>query len=167
MFELKPISLDSIPAALERAERYRLLNEPTEAESICLDVIDVDPNNQRALTVLLLALTDQFEANERPSAVAEATKILLRLDDDYRKLYYHGVICERRAKSHFRRGRMNDRFNAYEWFRHAMEYYERAEVIRPEGNDEAILRWNACARTLNRHRELEPAHEDAVEHMLE
>ena len=63
MFELKPISLDSIPAALERAERYRLLNEPTEAESICLDVIDVDPNNQRALTVLLLALTDQFEAN--------------------------------------------------------------------------------------------------------
>jgi tetratricopeptide (TPR) repeat protein len=167
MFELKPISLESVPAALDRAERYRLLEEPTEAESICLDVLEVDPENQRALIVLLLALTDQFEAHMRASVVTEATKVLLRLADDYMKLYYHGVICERRAKAHFRRGGMGDRFTAYEWFRHAMEYYERAEHIKPEGNDEAILRWNACARVLNRHKELEPAHEDSVEHMLE
>lgn len=167
MFELKPISLESVPAALDRAERYRLLNEPTEAESICLDVLDVDEDNQRALVILLLALTDQFEAHARPGGVTEATKVLLRLDDDYKKLYYHGVICERRAKAHFRRGAMGDRFIAYEWFRHAMEYYERAEEIKPEGNDESVLRWNACARILNRHKELEPSHEEAVEHMLE
>jgi hypothetical protein len=34
-FDLKPISIASIPRALEKAERYRLLNEPEQAESIC------------------------------------------------------------------------------------------------------------------------------------
>src|SRR6266496_5947017 len=32
---LKPISRAAIPRALERAERYRLLSEPEQAESIC------------------------------------------------------------------------------------------------------------------------------------
>ena len=39
---------------------------------------------------------------------------------------------------------------AYEWFRKAMTLYERAESMRPAGNDEAILRWNTCARILER-----------------
>ena len=60
MFELKPIEKGSIPRAIEKAERYRLLNEPVEAESICRDILDVDPENQKALVVLLLAITDQF-----------------------------------------------------------------------------------------------------------
>ena len=38
-----------MPAALEKALRYRLLNEPVEAESICRDVLEVDPDNQAAL----------------------------------------------------------------------------------------------------------------------
>jgi hypothetical protein len=33
--------------------------------------------------------------------------------------------------------------------REAMAHYERAESGRPQGNDEARLRWNACARFLN------------------
>jgi len=47
-----------------------------------------------------------------------------------------------------------------------MRWYERAEGMRPSGNDEAILRWNTCARLLGRHeranvyREYEPALED-------
>ncbi len=60
MFELKRLSEDAIPAALERALRYRLLNEPAEAESICHDVLRIDPENQEALVLLLLALTDRF-----------------------------------------------------------------------------------------------------------
>src|ERR1700722_16262182 len=60
MNDFKPISPDAVPLALEKAERYRLLNEPAQAESICLDVLAVDPDNQRALVMLLLALSDQF-----------------------------------------------------------------------------------------------------------
>ena len=59
-FDLKPISAAGIGEALEKAERYRLLNEPSLAESICLDVLRIDPENQHALVMLLLALTDQF-----------------------------------------------------------------------------------------------------------
>jgi len=59
--ELKPLSREGVPHALEKAVRYRLLNEPADAESICHDVLAVDPENQEALTTLLLALTDQIE----------------------------------------------------------------------------------------------------------
>jgi len=61
MFELKLLTKVAVPKALERAERYRFLNEPGEAESICLDVLRVEPDNQKALITLLLALTDQIE----------------------------------------------------------------------------------------------------------
>ena len=47
MFELKPLNKDAIPAALDKAMRYRLLNEPGAAESICLDVLRIDPENQQ------------------------------------------------------------------------------------------------------------------------
>ena len=57
---LKPITPEGIPAALEKAERYRLLNDSSAAESICLDVLEIDPSNQKALVSLLLAITDQF-----------------------------------------------------------------------------------------------------------
>ena len=46
MFEFKRITPEAVPAALSKAERYRLLNEPREAESICRDVLLVDPENQ-------------------------------------------------------------------------------------------------------------------------
>ena len=60
MFQLKPISKESIPAAIEKAERYRLLDEPNLAESICLDILEADPQNAKAIIILLLAITDQF-----------------------------------------------------------------------------------------------------------
>ena len=45
--------------ALEKAERYRLLNEPILAESICLDILDADPQNAKAVVTMLLAITDR------------------------------------------------------------------------------------------------------------
>ena len=63
--ELKTIARDGIPHALEKAERYRLLNDPAQAESICRDVLAVDADNQDALRALILALTDQFGAQRR------------------------------------------------------------------------------------------------------
>jgi len=150
MFQPKPISKDAIPAALTKAERYRLLNEPGEAESICLDVLQIDPSNQEALVMLVLALTDQFrdETAASRNAPARAGDLLARIVDEYDRVYYAGIIRERRAKAVLHRDRFADTATAAEWLREAMQYFERAEAIRPAHNDDAVLRWNACARLL-------------------
>jgi len=167
MHNLKPISRDSIPSALERAERYRLLNEPVEAESICLDVLQIEPANQRALSTLLLSLTDQFE-EDASGLFEQAVRLLNRFEDDYNRTYYKGVVYERHAKAHLKRGGMGAGYVAYDWINTAMTCYAEAEKIRPSDNDESILRWNTCARLLQRRTDLKPSpHEDAVEHMLE
>jgi len=156
MFTIKPLSPDAIDAALDKAVRYRLLNEPMEAESICLDVLEVDPRNEQALVTLLLSLTDQFQHELAPT-VRRARELLSRLEDPYSRVYYEGIICERQAKAHLRRGGPGGGFLAYDWFRQAMELYERAEELSPPGNDDAVLRWNACARIIMQHGEVEPA----------
>jgi hypothetical protein len=157
MLELKPLSAESIPRALAKAERYRLLNEPWQAESICQDVLRVDPQNQTALVVLILALTDQFH---RGVSEPEARDVVPRLTDEYERAYYSGVICERRAKSLFEQGRLGSAPIVFEALREAMTWYEKAEAIRPPANDDAILRWNTCARFLARHPDLKAAEDD-------
>ncbi|MBV9879193.1 MAG: hypothetical protein JO180_01805 [Gemmatirosa sp.] len=153
-FDPKPISIDSVPAALDKAHRYRLLNEPSAAESICLDVLAVDADNQQALETLLLAITDQFE-HEHGAGVRRARELLPRFDDEYRRQYYAGIICERAAMTQLHRLSHGSAHGAgeqaYTSIRDAMERYERAEALRPAGNDEAILRWNTCARILARY----------------
>jgi tetratricopeptide (TPR) repeat protein len=147
MFELKRLSREAIPAALEKAVRYRLLNEPAEAESICHDVLAIDPENQHALVTLLLALTDRFDKGYAVG-VMHAREVLPKLRDAYERAYYAGIICERQAKSHLQRGNPGAHSAAYEFLREAMAHYETAEAIRPPGNDDALLRWNACARMI-------------------
>jgi hypothetical protein len=161
-FELKTLSRDAVPRALAKAERYRLLNEPGEAESICLDALHVDPDNQDALTGLLLALTDQF-ADDLPTAFAKARPVTERLRDDYQRAYYTGILWERRAKAHLRRESRALGSHAYDWLREAMTWYERAEAIRPPGNDDALLRWNACARLIMHDHRLVPLAEERAE----
>jgi tetratricopeptide (TPR) repeat protein len=164
MFTLKRLSKEGIPAALEKADKYRLLNEPREAESICLDVLDVDPNNQKALVNLLLARTDQFGYGVAPE---EAREALARLSDDYKRAYYAGIILERQAKATMNKGMPGAKFDAYEWLEEAMDQFEKAERLRPSGNDETILRWNACARIIMKNK-LAPRNEEGfVEPMLE
>src|SRR5206468_10329058 len=97
-FELKTLSPEAVSRALVKAERYRLLQEPVEAESICLDALQLDPENHEALVTLLLALTDQF-AEDRPSAVTEAFQVVEQLRDPYDHAYYCGIVWERRAKA--------------------------------------------------------------------
>ncbi|HLH38912.1 MAG TPA: hypothetical protein VKX39_07170 [Bryobacteraceae bacterium] len=164
MFELKPISPEAVPEALSKAERYRLLNEPWQAESICRDILRVDPRRQSALIMLLLSLTDQFGHG---IAAQTAREILPHLDGEYERAYYAGIIAERWADSLLRHGAPGAGFTAYESLREAMEHYERAESLRPPGNDDAILRWNTCARILMRNRELRPRGEDRFEPALE
>ena len=82
-FALKTLSPDAVPRALEKAVRYRLLNEPGEAASICLDVLAADADNQEAIATLLLALTDQFEDDGMAAALAEVRGCLERMRDGY------------------------------------------------------------------------------------
>jgi hypothetical protein len=156
--QLKPITHEGIPAALQKAERYRLLNDSSAAESICLDVLEIDPTNQEALVSLLLAITDQF-LEEMSDGVRRAREVLPRLIDEYERVYYAGIICERRARAHLHHGALGSSDVASEWFREAMGWYDKAERMRPSGNDEAILRWNTCVRMLGRH-ERAPGHSE-------
>lgn len=168
MFELKPITRDGISAALHKAERYRLLNEPMAAESICRDVLECDPENQQALVMLVLSLSDQFATGEEMTAhVRAARDVLARVQDDYKRAYYNGIICERRAKAQLRLGAPGSEEIAYDWFREAMDWYEQAERLRSPGNDEAILRWNTCARTLNTSDHVRPATEEEYQPSFE
>jgi tetratricopeptide (TPR) repeat protein len=161
-FELKRITADGIPYALEKAERYRLLNDPEQAESICRDILAVDPDNQQALRTLVLALTDQF-AN-RHAHGREARSFVNQMSDEYERAYYTGIVFEREARAFLSRAGVI-RSAAYDGFRQAMEWYDRAEDLRPPGNVDALLRWNSCVRTIEREG-LEPE-EDSHEQPLE
>ncbi len=166
MYNLKTLSKDAVPSALEKAKHYRNLNEPFEAESICLDVLEVEPENQQALVTLLLALTDKFKHQLNP-AFAQAQEVIERLNDRYCKAYYAGIICERRAKVHLYRGVPGSGHLAYEWFRKAMGFYEKALTTCSPGNQDAILRWNTCVRILMQNTEVVPPPRAGGEQMLE
>jgi hypothetical protein len=165
-FQPKPISREGIPAALEKAQRYRLLNEPVQAESICLDILAVEPDNQAAVVTQILAITDHLQTN-LSAGVQQATELLRKLKDEYKRYYYEGIICERHAMAILARGAPRAGESAYHWLREAMARYERAEDMRPGGEDEAILRWNTCARLLDRIPHLKPAKKEDYEPSFE
>ncbi len=157
-FRLKSIHKDTVKSALKKAGWYRALNEPLEAESICRDVLAVEPDNQEALATLLLALSDQFARRLGP-CFREAKELVPRLDDEYERAYYAGLIAERRAKCQYQRGRPGGGHLAYQGLREAMEFYEAAETLRPAGNDDAALRWNTCARLIDSNPGITPSSE--------
>ena len=145
--ELKRISKAAVPAALAKAEKYRLLNEPEQAESICRDILAVDDGHAEALVTLLLALTDQFRA-QSTTAVKGAEAVLARIGDGYARAYYEGIIHERWALALLAAG--DPGRQAFHWLQSAMRQYETASGLAPGGNDDAILRWNSCARLIDR-----------------
>jgi hypothetical protein len=165
MFELKQLSAEAIPAALEKALRYRLLDEPGTAESICQDVLRIEPENQQALVTLLLAITDRF-GKGYSVGITLAQDVLSRLEDAYERVYYAGIICERRAKAHLLQGHPGSGHDAYELLRDAMTWYEKAEALRPARNDDALLHWNTCARLIMGN-QLTARTEEKVEFSLE
>ena len=134
-------------AALERAKHYRLLNEPGAALSICLDILQVEPENQDALITLVLAMSDRFGKDYSVSD-SQIKDYLAHIEDEYERTYYTGIIYERRAKASLNKGMPGSESAAYEFFVQAMDWFGKAEAIRPAGNDDAILRWNGCARII-------------------
>ena len=147
MFELKTLHKDAIPAAIAKAERYRFINDPNAAESICRDILHVDPTNQAVLVTLILCITDQF-ATMGQTLVNSARELIPKLSSEYQRAYYSGIICERSGKAHFHRGTYGAGSVTYEWLREAMSWYEVAEKVHPTGVDDPILRWNSCARMI-------------------
>jgi len=144
--ELKKLHPEAIPRALELAERYRLLNEPEQASSICHDVLAVEPENQTAVRSLFLATTEMF-GHRRGAELQEAEKVADRFVSEYDRIYYSGVACERWGRAKLQSGEHASM--AASWIIQAMDQYERAETMRPPNHDDAILRWNACARLLD------------------
>ena len=165
-FRLKPISKEAIPGAIQKAERYRLLNESRAAESICRDILDIDPENQQVLVMLVLTLTDQL-AEGHATVMKGVKEILPRITDPYQRYYYTGIASERSGQAYLHRGGMGSGGMAYDALRNAMEWYEKAEEIRPAGNDDSILRWNTCARLINSNSHVTPHTESAYEPALE
>jgi hypothetical protein len=146
MFPLKPLSLSAVPAALAKAERYRLLGEPEQCQSICEDVLRAEPANHAATVMLILAITDLFPQTTHHAAYA--MELAAGLPSEYERHYYAGLVAERRGRvllSHRGLGRQG----AAQWLQQAMASYDRADAVRPPDNDEARLRWNACARVFN------------------
>jgi hypothetical protein len=160
---LKPISPSAVPEALQKVERYRLLNQPWAAQSICEDILALEPDNQEALIQLVLAMTDQIGDGVTES---EVRRVSSRLNNSYHRTYYTGIICERSAKAILRAGYPGCNTGASILLAEAMSCFEKAEAIRPADNDDAILRWNTCARMILRNPALEPKPAEKVQEVL-
>ena len=144
-YKVKRISTAGIAEAIAKAELYRSLNEPEEAESICRDILAIEPQHQLALRLLGLALTDQF-TGRGSDRYRETEEIFRQLKDPYERLYYTGILHERRAKAQLNAGQLPR--SLFALFDQALHSFAEAEKIRPAGNDDAILRWNRCVRLL-------------------
>lgn len=157
--KLKTISKDGIPEAISKVELYRSLNDPEGAESICQDILAIEPDHQIAIRLLGLTITDQF-AGHPSDRYSEAEKRFTSLVDAYERHYYLGLLYERRARAQMRAGQ-TARTTASS-LREAMVLYEHAEKIHPLHNDDAVLRWNRCARLLDKLGLAEESHEPSL-----
>jgi len=143
--KLKTISKNGIAQAIAKGELYRYLAEPEETESICRDILAVEGDNQAALRMLGLAISDQL-CGGRLDRWPEAESVFQSLTDPYDRFYYTGLLHERRAKAQVRAGQPLR--TLVPLIENAMLCFEQAEKIRPPDNDEALLRWNRCVRLL-------------------
>jgi len=147
MLVLKRLAESNLDHACDKAEKYRDLNQPDEAESICRDVLDVAPAHQAALRTLGLALTDQYSGGWR-RVHKDALFTFSKLTSEYERAYYAGIAWERCAKAQLEEG--NGRA-AHDAFHHALGLFERAEKLGTAGEPDPILRWNRCVRALTTH----------------
>jgi tetratricopeptide (TPR) repeat protein len=140
----------NLEAALAKAEQYRALNEPEEAESICRDVLEESPADQRALRTLGLALTDRFAVEWR-GVFDEAVGVFAKLTSPYERVYYTGVAWERCAKAQIAQGQAHNAAHALE---RALDAFAEAERVGPKDTPDPVLRWNRCVRMVDQHPEL-------------
>ena len=143
---LRDIHKDAIVSALAKAKQYRSLLEPESAASICLDILKIDPEHQEATIIYILSLTDQLHQAENQSQIKSIQTAINKLDSEYERLYYTGIINERRAR--FLLHQPMSRSFAYGYFEEAIEAFDKAEKLSKDDNSDAILRHNSCVRTI-------------------
>jgi hypothetical protein len=166
MYELRKLSREGLEGARKKALHYRLLNQPFLAESICRDVLEIEPDDQETLITLCLSLCDQFGVEGGASATA-AMELVSRLTGEYERQYYAGIVCERTAFAKLALATHASGHLAYDWLMRAMKHYEDAAERRPAGNDDALLRWNTCARLIDSRSDVHEAHDEPVHTLLE
>jgi hypothetical protein len=164
MIELKKFHAEAIPEAIEKANRYRLLNVPQLAESICLDVLTIEPDNQEVLVILLLSLSDQFSEKSFHLSKTRVNDLIAKLDDPYQKAYYKGLVCEKRGMATLQHQAPS--YVVYEWLDKAMHWYDEADKLS-HNNDDPVLRWNTCARIINHNPQIQPREDDSEDLFLE
>ena len=142
------IDKNSIEDVLERAKQYRSLLQPEVAISICLDIFAVDKDNQNALVIYILALTDQLVQSESKIHHKKITESIKKLDSEFLRHYYSGIFLERQARGLLINS-MSRSF-AYEAFIEAIEEFEIAEKMAPKHCADPILRYNSCLRTIKK-----------------
>lgn len=147
-FELKELHHESVERSLDKARHYRLLGDPLQAESICLDIVSAVPENQVARVELIMAMSDQFSGHRKSPNKPELLGHVAKLRDEYSRNYYTGLVCEREGLAYLEQG--HSAMFAYEGLREAMDWYGKAEPLRSDGNEDAVLRWNSCVRTIRR-----------------
>jgi hypothetical protein len=167
MIELKKLKPEAIQEALIKARQYRLLNEPDEAESICLDILAADPDHQDAMIHLILALTDKFADNGLEPYFRQAKDMVEQLGDAHCKAYFTGIIYERRGKYHLKQGGPGSGALVFDWLAKAIKAYGEALSDCDPDNQDAVLRWNSCARIINKHPDVRPMHDDNEEMLLD
>ena len=144
---LKSLSPKAIPGALGLASDSRQGGQSQTCESICLDVLQAEPGNQEALRLLVLSHADRFDAESTEHEMA-ARDAQSRLTGEYDRAFYDAYILHRSAQVAIASGSPSSARVVYALLARAMASYEDAERSRPEGNDDAILLWNACQRLM-------------------
>jgi hypothetical protein len=124
------------------------LLEPEMAESICLDILNINADNQHALIIYILALSDQLHHPDKQAQIKVIQQAIEKLESEYQRHYYAGLLNERQAL--FLLSQPMSRSFAYDYFVEAFDHYKQAQTLSPENNDEAILRRNSCIRTIQK-----------------
>src|SRR5262249_59215005 len=122
---------------------YRSTNAPKDSKSICRDILAVDPNQRLALRMLALPITDHFLGGVS-DRYREAEEIFQRLSENYDRLYYTGILYERRAKAQLCARQSPP--TLLPLFERALQNFCEAEKIPPAGNDASIPSWNRFVR---------------------
>ncbi len=137
----------AIPNVLKKAKQYRLLLEPDLAISICIDIFAIDANNQEALIIYILALTDKL-SNGCKVTDKKILDTIAKLSTKFYKDYYTGIFLEKKARAMLK-NTMSKSF-AYAAFMQAIKAYKQAEKLADKDCSDAILRYNSCLRTIEK-----------------
>lgn len=145
--ELKSLNGHDLDQAQRKAEKYRDLNQPDETDSICRDILAVNPQHQAALRSLGLSLTDRYDGDGM-QLHREALAVFGKLESAYERTYYAGIAWERYGKSQLAQGIGP---GAHHAFHRALHLFEEAEDLTEKENPDPILRWNRVVRELTTH----------------